>query len=184
MPILQEPRDVTADLEKFNSVLIVSCPMCPPMNLAMQTKTPFIEFFKHGIKTPAFEDFVKSVREPLEQRGVRTDEFTTRFPSPLMCVWTESQKRQLLERATGFEAVLVMGCSSALHTAVDVLKDTDCEIIIGMRMKGIANATMKIQPPMTVSLEREPLRGQHNNRGQDDSSVATRGSAEKSDRDS
>ncbi len=29
MPILLEPRDVTADLENVNSVLIVSCPSVP-----------------------------------------------------------------------------------------------------------------------------------------------------------
>ena len=30
MPIYLEPRDVAADLEGFKSVLIVSCPICPP----------------------------------------------------------------------------------------------------------------------------------------------------------
>ncbi len=96
------------------------------MNLAMQTNTPFIELFKHGVKTGAYEDCIKSIRESLEQRGIKTDVFTTRLPTPLMCVWSEGQRRRLLKRARGYEAALVMGCSSAVTTAKEVLKGTDC----------------------------------------------------------
>ncbi len=158
MPILLEPRDVMAELENFKSVLIVSCPMCPPMNLAMQTNTPFIELFKHGIKTEAYENYIKSIRESLEQRGIRTDVFTTRLPTPLMCVWTDGQRNRLLRSAKGYEAALVMGCSSAVHTAEDALKDTNCQVVPGMRMKGIANAKLTFQLPMTVNIKRTPSR--------------------------
>ena len=158
MPIYLEPRDVTADLEQFGSVLIVSCPICPPMSLAMQTKKPFIEFFKHGLKTKAFEDYVKSIREPLEQRGVRTDVYSTRAPCPLMCLWTDGQRRRLLERAEDYEAVLVLGCNSATSTVKDVLKHTDCQIFQAMRMRGIANATTKFRFPLTVDLDMHPSR--------------------------
>ena len=50
MAIYLEPRDVIADLEDFSSVLIVSCPMCPQISLAMQKQKPLIEFFKYGFK--------------------------------------------------------------------------------------------------------------------------------------
>ena len=56
MPVHLEPLDVSSDLENFRSVLIVSCPVCPPMCLAMQQNSPFIEFFKRGLKTGAFEE--------------------------------------------------------------------------------------------------------------------------------
>ncbi len=158
MPILLEPRDVTEDLKGFKSVLIVSCPMCPPMSLAMQKKKPFIELFKHGIKTEVFEDYIKSVREPLEQRGVQTEVYTTRVPSPLMCLWTQGQRDAFLERARKYEAVLVMGCTSAISTVKEVLKNTDCRIIPAMRMKAIANATMKFRFPFTIGLDMHPKR--------------------------
>lgn len=153
MPAYLEPRDISKDLEKFSSVLIVSCPVCPPMCLAMQKNAPFIEFFKHGIKTGAFEDYIQSIREPLEQRGVRTDAYAVHTPTPMMCLWTESQRRRLLKRARDVEAVVVLGCDSGTVTAIDALKETDCEIFQAMEMNGMMNATAKIQFPLTVTLE-------------------------------
>ena len=55
MPVHLEPLDVSADLENFRSVSIVSCPVCPPMCVAMQQKSPFSEFFKRGLKTGILE---------------------------------------------------------------------------------------------------------------------------------
>lgn len=158
MPIYMEPRDVTADLESFNSVLIVSCPICPPMSMAMQTKKPFIDFFRHGIKTGAFEDYIKSIQEPLDQLGIRNDVYTTRAPSPMMCLWTDGQRNRLLKRSKGYEAVLVVGCNSAIHVVKDVLKDTDCQVFPAMKMKAIANATMKFEFPMKVKFDMKPLK--------------------------
>ena len=154
MPILLESRDFMSDVENFKSVLIVSCPMCPAMNLAMRTDTPLIDLLEHGIKTPAYEEYIKSVRDTLEERGIRTDVFTTRLPTPLMCVWTEKQRKRLLKHAKGFDAALVMGCSSAARTAEDALRDADCPVFSGMRMKGIANAKLEISPPLKVKIRR------------------------------
>ena len=122
MPIRLEPRVVTADLVRFKSVLIVSCPICPAVSLALLKKTPLIQFFKHGLKTGAFEDYVKSIREPLEERGIHTDTFIMRVPHPLMCLWTDGQRRRLLKCAKDFDAVLVLGCHSATQTARLALK--------------------------------------------------------------
>ena len=77
------------------------------MNLAMQTETPFIELFKHGIETPAYEDYLNSVRKSLEEQGIRTDVFTSRLPTPLMCVWSDGQRTRLQKRAEGFERAMV-----------------------------------------------------------------------------
>lgn len=164
MPLYLEPRDVIADLEDFKSVLIVPCPICPPMSLAMQKKKPFIEFFKHGLKTEAFEDYIASIRQPLEQRGVRADVFTMRAPCPLMCLWTKGQRDRLVERARDYEAVLVVGCNSATYTAQEALKDTDCRVFQAMRMKAMANATTKFRFPMNVELDMHPLRKTHRTR--------------------
>jgi len=153
MPIRLEPRDATADLENFKSVLIVSCPICPAVSLAVMEKKPVIEVFKYGLKTGAFEDYVASIRESLEQRGIRTDAFTMRVPHPLMCLWTDGQRGRLLKRARNFEAVLVLGCRSATQTAAVALQDTRCQVFQGMQEIGLTNATVRLRYPMTVELD-------------------------------
>ncbi|MDJ0926601.1 MAG: hypothetical protein QNJ73_03035 [Gammaproteobacteria bacterium] len=50
MPVYVEPRDLTAELAEFNSVLIVCGPVCPPMCLSMQQEPPFIDFVRSGLK--------------------------------------------------------------------------------------------------------------------------------------
>lgn len=156
MPIRLKPLDLIAELEHFKSVLIVSCPMCPAASLAIINKKPFIEFFKHGLKTQALEDYISSVQGTLEQRGVETDAFTMRAPHPLMCLWTAGQRRRLFKRAKEFEAVLVLGCYSAAHTARVTLKDTNCQVFQGMKEVGLANATLKVRYPIVVELDPHP----------------------------
>ena len=153
MPVYLESQDVSADLKRFNSVLIVCCPVCPPMSLAMQQKSPFIEIFKRGFKTGAFEDYVQSIRQPLEQRGVQTGVYSTHLPCAMMCLWTEGQRRRLQQRASDYEAVLVLGCDSAACTAEEALRHTDCEVLQAMRMVGTVNATAKFRLPMTIDLD-------------------------------
>jgi len=168
MPVYLEPRDITADLENFNSVLIVSCPVCPPMCLSMQKNSPFKELFRTGLKTEAFEDYIKEIRDPLEQRGVRTGVYSMYTPSPMMCLWTARQHGRLLKRARDYEAVLVLGCDSATYTAREVLKNTDCQVIQAMQMNGIANATVNFRLPMTIDLNMHLVpkqRGSHRHKG-------------------
>ncbi len=153
MPLHLEPLDVSPDLEDLSSVLIVSCPVCPPMCVAMQQKSPFIEFFKRGLKTGAFEDYIQSIREPLEQRGVRIGAYAIHVPTPMMCLWTDWQRSRLLKRARDYEAVVVLGCDSATCTVQDVLEETDCRVIQGMQMIGTTNATLRIRFPLTVELD-------------------------------
>ena len=153
MPVHLEPLDVAADLQDFRSVLIVSCPVCPPMCVAMQQNSPFIELFKRGLKTGAFEDYIQSIREPLEQRGVRTSAYSIHLPTPMMCLWTEWQRNRLLKRARDYEAVVVLGCDSAAYTAEEVLKGSDCQVIQGMQMVGTTNATLKVRFPLKIELD-------------------------------
>lgn len=153
MPLHLEPLDVSVNLESYKSVLIVTCPVCPPVSLATETNSPFIEFFKSGLKTRAYENCVHAIREPLEQRGVRTDALTIYAPCPAMCLWTKGQRNRLLKRARDYEAVLVMGCESARYTVDQALKNTDCKVILAMRLIGITNAAVKFQFPLTVKLE-------------------------------
>ena len=155
MPLHMKPLDVTGDLENIRSVLIVPCPVCPPVSLAIQRKSPLIELFENGIKTGAFEDYISEIREPLERRGVRTAVLAIYAPLPTMCLWTQGQRERLRKRASDFEAVLVLGCDSATYTVQQALEDTECKVIPAMHMTGITNATVKYQFPMTLTLEEE-----------------------------
>ena len=153
MPLHLKPIDVSSDLENVNSVLIVSCPVCPPVSLSIQKNSPFMEVFKTGLKTVAFEKHINEIRKPLEQRGVRTDVFSMYAPVPTMCLWTRGQRKRLLKRAKGYEAVVVLGCDSAAFTAQQVLKNTDCDVTKGMRTVGITNATVTHRFPLTFELQ-------------------------------
>ncbi len=157
MPILLQPTDPTSQLEQFGSVLIVSCPVCPAVSMAIARSEPLFDFFRHGVKTDALEDHIKSIRTDLERRRVRTDVFTIRLPHPLMCLWTARQRDRLLQRARGFEAVLVLGCQSAAMTAEEALSDTNCKVFLGMREVGLTNATIRYRPPARVELDVHPL---------------------------
>lgn len=154
MPVNLTPRDVSADLAGFDSVLIASCPVCPPMCLAMKKEEPFIEFFKHGIKTNAFEEYVQSIRDSLTQRGVKTGVVSIHTPTPMMCLWTKGQRERLLKRARDYEAVLILACDSGTESAKDALKDTDCKVIQALDMDGVINATTSIRFPMTIVMKR------------------------------
>lgn len=153
MPLHLEPLDVSAQLVNYDSVLIVSCPVCPPVSLATDNDSPLIEFFKSGIKTGAYEEYIQEIRASLETRGAKTGVFTSYVPCAATCLWTSGQRNRLLKRAKSYEAALVMGCESARYTVEEALKSTDCKVVLGMGLVGITNATLKIGFPLTVNLE-------------------------------
>ena len=157
MPLHLEPLDLSETLTSYKSVLLVSCPVCPPASLAGDDDSPFIEFIKHGIKTPAYEKYVNELRESLEDEGIRTGVFTSYLPCPTTCLWTAGQRKRLLKRAREYDAALVMGCTSAQCTVEETLKDTSCDAILGMRLVGITNARLKFQFPLNIELD-SPMR--------------------------
>jgi hypothetical protein len=153
MPLHLEPLDLSGKLENYNSVLIVSCPVCPPVSLATDKNSPFIEFFKHGIKTEAYEDYLTEIRDSLEQRGVSTGVFTSYLPCAATCLWTRGQRNRLLKRAKDYDVALVMGCESARYTVEETLWETDCDVLLAMQLVGITNANLKFEFPLKVSFE-------------------------------
>ena len=167
MPLHLEPLDLQERLRSYRSVLIVSCPVCPPASLASDDDAPFIEFFKHGIKTPAYEEYLDALRDSLEHEGIKTGVFTSYLPCPTTCMWTAGQRKRLLKRAIEYDAALVMGCASAQCTVEETLKETDCDAILGMRLAGIINARLEFEFPLNVKLGSTRLvganeRAQHN----------------------
>jgi len=153
MPIYLEPVDISHQLKEFASVLIVFCPICPPISLSMQKHSACLELSKRGFKSVAFQDHVRSIRESLEDFGIKTGVFSTYMPCPTMCLWTRGQRERLRKLAENYEAAVVLGCDTARYTARQALQDTDCQVFQAMRMTGLTNAIVKFRFPMTVTLE-------------------------------
>ena len=153
MPIYLEQVDISHQLKEFASVLIVFCPICPVISLSMQKHSACLELSKRGFKSVAFQDHIRSIREPLEDVGIKTDLFTSYMPCPTMCLWTRGQRERLRHRAGVYEAAVVLGCDTARYTARQALQDTNCQVIPAMRMTGLTNAIVKFRFPMTVTLE-------------------------------
>ena len=153
MPLHLEPLNLSDELKSYRSVLLVSCPVCPPASLAGDNNSPFIEFFKHGIKTPAYEEHLKELRKSMEAKGIRTGVFTSYLPCPTTCMWTAGQRNRLRKRAMNYDAALVMGCESAQCTVEETLKGTKCDAILGMRLVGITNAKLKLKFPLNIKLD-------------------------------
>jgi len=96
MPLHLGPLDLSDKMEDYKSALIIPCPVWPPVSLVTDQDSPFIEFFKHGIKIAAYEDYLYKLRESLEQRGVSTGVFTSYIPRTAKCLWTRAQRSRLL----------------------------------------------------------------------------------------
>ena len=152
MPLHLETLDLFERLKSYKSVLIVSCPVCPPASLASDDDSAFIEFFKHGIKTPAYEEHLDALCDSLEHEGIKTGVFTSYLPCPTTCMWTAGQRKRLLKRAKEYDAAVVMGRASAQCTVEETLKETDTEAILGMRLAGIINAKLEFEFPLNVKL--------------------------------
>ena len=157
MPLHLESLKLADRLKSYQSVLLVSCPVCPPASLASDSDSPLIEFFKHGIKTPAYEEHLKELRKSMEAKGIRAGVFTSYFPCPTTCMWTAGQRNRLRKRAIDYDAALVMGCESAQCTVEETLKGTKCDAILGMRLVGITNAKLKLEFPLNIKLD-SPIR--------------------------
>jgi len=157
MPLHLESLDLSDTLKSYQSILLVSCPVCPPISLASDNDSRLIEFFKHGIKTPAYEAHLSELRKSMEAKGIRTGVFTSYLPCPTTCMWTAGQRNRLRKRAVNYDAALVMGCESAQCTVEETLKGTKCDAILGMRLVGITNAKLKFEFPLNIKLDR-PMR--------------------------
>ena len=153
MPLHLEALDVSDRLRNYRSVLIVSCPICPPASLASDCEAPFIEFFKHGIRTPAYEKHLDGIREQLDDEGIRTGTFTSYLPCAAACLWTQGQRKRLRNKARNYDAAIVMGCESARQTVEDALENVDCDVLLAMELVGITNAKLKFEFPFTIKLE-------------------------------
>ncbi len=152
MPIYLENRNVTSDLADCKSVLIVPCPICPAISLAVARKEPYIRFFRSLLVTPAYARAIKELQQQLTSVGVGSAVYPGKLPIPLMCMWTQWQRSRLARQAGRHDGVVVLGCDSAARTAELSVADSGCRVVNGMRVTGIVSVTPRFHWSATITL--------------------------------
>jgi hypothetical protein len=69
MPVYLKGIHDFRQLEQFQSVLIVPCRFCPAASLALRSNEPYFEFFRHLLKTDAYERYIETMKSELEKKG-------------------------------------------------------------------------------------------------------------------
>ncbi len=154
MPIHLNDLDIISEIAGLKSALIVPCYMCPAVTVAVREKRPFLQLFRHFLKSDPFEQYITTLQSRLMEQGVQTDIFKS-MPSHewLMCMWPARKRKKLQKRAEQYDAVIVLGCDSATETVRDAIKSANCRVIEGMEVSGIMNAEIRFRFPGNISFE-------------------------------
>ncbi|UCE99470.1 MAG: hypothetical protein JSV82_09995 [Planctomycetota bacterium] len=165
MPIHLDDLDVVCEVEGLGSALVVACNMCAGASLAMKENKPFLQFFRSLLKSPPLERHIRRLRSELRERGVKTKRFKSGVIQQFfLCLWTSRERSRLRRCAKEYEAVIVLGCDSAIETVVDTVKGTGCKVVKGMEVAGIMNTKPKFHLPCDISFEESkiiPMCDQH-----------------------
>ena len=152
MPIHFDDLDVVSEAAGLSSALIVPCNMCPAATVAVRENKPFMQFFRSLLKSPPFEQYIRTLQSRLRGIGVNTRVFRSNLPHQwFLCMWTRRQRRKLQKRVRQYDSVIVLGCDSATETVREVIESTDCKLIEGMAVTGIMNAKLRFHLPCNVS---------------------------------
>ncbi len=153
MPFFLKDRDFVREISGVRSALIVPCRFCPAASLAVREGKPYIELFRTFLRTASYESYIRAVKSHLGDAGVRTEIFESRLPHHfVMCMWASARRKQLAKRASGHDALVVLGCDAAVETARDCVKTTNCRVVPGMEVEGIMNVVPTVQLPFNISL--------------------------------
>jgi hypothetical protein len=158
MPIHLEELDVVTKVEGVDSALIAACNMCAGASLAMGEDRPFLQFFGSLLKSPPLERYIGRLKSQLLEKGVRTTKFEAGIIQQFfLCLWTSRQRKKLQDQAKQFDAVIVLGCDSAIKTVRDSVNGTGCRVIKGMEVAGIMNTKTRVHLPFDISFERSKV---------------------------
>lgn len=158
MPFYLKNVDVIPELVGFKSVLIVPCRFCPAASMAVSTKELYIELFSSLLKTASYEQFLKTLKFDLEKQGVKTGVFKSNlFHQFVLCAWTSKRRKELLEHANKYDALVVLGCEAAVQTVQDAVKSTSCQVFQGMKTEGLMSIKPRFHLPCNISLELDSI---------------------------
>jgi hypothetical protein len=154
MPLQLNDVDIVPDLAGLRSALIVPCNMCPAVTVAVREQKPFMQLFKGLFKSAPFHQHIKALQSRLKEKGIKTKVFKSRlYHHWFMCMWTSGQRNKLKRRAKHYDAVIVLGCTSATETVRHIAKSAKCKVIEGMEVVGVMNAQLRFRFPATISFE-------------------------------
>jgi len=154
MPLHLEDLDIMQEVEGLSSVLIVPCNMCAAVTVAMNENKPFLRLFRNFLKSVPFDQYIKKLQSRLRAKGVQSTLFKCTLPHQwFLCMSTRGRKRKLAEQVKKYEAAIVLGCDSAVETVRNAAISTNCKVIPGMKIGGIANATLQFSLPNTISFQ-------------------------------
>jgi hypothetical protein len=158
MPIYLDEADISSAVDGCKSVLIVPCRFCPAASMAVRTGEPYFEPHRRFLKTASYERLINRVRQGLQERGVKTGVFRSRLLHQfVLCMWTSRRRRKLLKQAKGYEALVVMGCESAVQTVRDSVQPSSCRVIPGMMPRGVMGVKPSFHLPCNLRLELESV---------------------------
>ena len=153
MPLYIEPAQIDSGVNIYDPVLIAVCRICPAISLALAAKSPCIKFFSSLLRTPAFEEYIKSIESDLHAGDLKTGYFESNIPFPMICLWTKGQRARLLKKSKKYKAILVLGCDSAVNTIKETVKNTEIRVIPAMKVSGIVSAVPRFSLPLNISFD-------------------------------
>jgi hypothetical protein len=158
MPFYLKESDVLPRVAGFSSVLIVPCRFCPAASMAVREKKPYIQLFRHFLKTESYESYIRDLRRRLQEEGVETAVFASPLPHNFLpCMWTAGRRRKLAQRAAEFDAVVVLGCDAAGEVVREAIGSTNGRVIQGMEAEGIMWVVPTLRFPFNISLRAQGL---------------------------
>lgn len=154
MPIYLNDLDLADKVEGQRTTLIIPCYMCPAVTMAVKADRPFLQIFRSFLKSPPFEQYIKSLQSRLGVQGVESTVFKSSFVHQwFLCMWTSGRRNKLKRVINNYDSAIVLGCDSATETVRELVGTTDCEVIQGMQVVGYMNAKMTFSFPCNVSFE-------------------------------
>lgn len=154
MPVYLKDIHDFQQLEQFQSVLIVPCRFCPAASLALRNNEPYFKFFRHMLKTAAYERYIERMKSELNKKGIKADVFRSRAPHQfVVCMWTRKRRNQLMRRAKKYDALVVLGCEAAVQTIMDSADTASFKVVQGMRTEGIMSILPRFQWPGSITLQ-------------------------------
>ncbi len=149
MPILLEPSEIGNRFDAYKSVLIVPCQVCPKMCITALHNEACIDLTALSGKN-SFTGYIDNIRKSLADKGIRSAVFKPPVSAPMMCLWPDSARKRLTKKAGAHDAIAVIGCESAVATALSAV--THNQIVQVMANRGIANFTSSFSLPFKMKL--------------------------------
>lgn len=153
MPFKLKRIEITNQFKESSSVLIVACNVCSRVSLAVDNRKPCFSLTHCMTGKDFFISYIKGVQKSLTQKNIRSGVFNSFFPAPMMCMWLKSQREKLSRCVSGYDAIAIFGCESAVATVKDSVKGFNGAIVQMMSVEGLSNIIPSIRFPFSIELK-------------------------------